>query len=51
MPEYRQPVLGRFILAMVFLSIGIGREEFIFPLILIALGISILFRGYFRDKG
>ena len=50
LPVYRQPVVGRFILAVVFLSIGINRAELIFPLILIALGASILLRGAFRSR-
>jgi hypothetical protein len=47
-PEYRRPVLGTFILAVVFFGIGLGNWELIWPLILIVIGASILLRGVFR---
>jgi hypothetical protein len=49
-PEYRRPVLGTFILAVVFFGIGIGNWGLIWPLILIVIGASILLRGVFSKK-
>lgn len=51
-PAYRRPLLGTIIVATVFLGIGLGTWYCIFPLILIALGISLLVRNVRpRDKG
>lgn len=44
-PEYRRPVTGSLILVIVFLGMGIGRWECIFPLILIAAGVGLLLRN------
>jgi len=49
-PDYRRPVLGTFILAVVFFGIGLGSWELIWPLILIVIGASILLRGVFKKK-
>ena len=50
-PAYRRPVTGTLILAVVLISIGLGNLVswgLIWPLILIILGLSIIFRGLFR---
>ncbi len=47
-PEYRRPIMGTLILAVVFIGIGLGQLTnwgIIWPAILIIVGISILFRG------
>ena len=49
-PEYRRPVLGSFIWAIVLFGIALARWELIWPLILIAVGLSILFRGMMRRR-
>lgn len=48
--EYRRPILGTFILAVVFFGIGLGNWELIWPLVLIVVGASILLRGVFRRE-
>ena len=48
-PEYRRSVTGTLILVVVFLSLALGRWECFGPLILIAIGVSILLRS-FRSK-
>lgn len=50
MPEYRRPVVGTLILAIVFLGIGLGTWSCILPLILIGVGVSILFRNLGRKE-
>jgi hypothetical protein len=48
--EYRRPVLGTFILAVVLLAIGLGNLvnwSMVWALVLIVIGLSILFRGFF----
>ena len=48
-PSYRKSVTGTIILAFVFIGIGLGnvlRWEFIFALVLIAIGLSIIVRGF-----
>jgi hypothetical protein len=50
-PIYRQPVGGTIFLAAVFLGIGLGNIfgwNVVWPLILIALGLSVLLRGAWR---
>lgn len=47
-PDYRRPVLGTFIMAVVFFGIGIGNWELIWPLVLILIGATILLRGILR---
>ncbi len=49
-PDYRRPVMGTFILAIVFFGVAFGSWELIWPLILIGIGLSILLRGFFRNK-
>jgi cation transport ATPase len=48
MPAYRQPVMGSFVLAVVFLAIGLGGLvgwDIIWALALIVVGLGILLRG------
>jgi NADH:ubiquinone oxidoreductase subunit H len=50
-PEYRRPVVGTLILALVFLGVGlreIVRADIIWPIVLIALGAAFLLGGIFR---
>ncbi|MGE5140630.1 MAG: hypothetical protein ACM3JD_14275 [Rudaea sp.] len=52
-PEFRRPVLGTVILAIIFVGIGLGglvNWGIIWPLILIVIGISILTRGTWRAR-
>lgn len=50
MPEYRQSITGKVILVMVFVGVGLGTWDLIWPMILIALGLSIIGRGLFKRK-
>lgn len=53
LPEYRRPLGGTIFLAIVLIGVGLGNEigwTLIFPLILIALGLSILVRGLLRTR-
>lgn len=43
-PAYRRNVLGYVILVIVFISLGLGLTELIWPLILIVLGAALLLR-------
>jgi hypothetical protein len=52
-PAYRSPVGGTIVLAAVFMGIGLGNIfgwSVVWPIILIALGLSILLRGMVRHK-
>jgi len=49
-PEYRRPVMGTVILAVVFFGIGLGSWELFWPLVLILVGASILLRGFFSKQ-
>ena len=49
-PAYRRPVLGSLIWAIVLFGIALGNWTIIWPVILIAVGASILLRGYFSKK-
>ncbi len=52
-PAYRSPIGGTFFLALVFIAIGLGNWfgwNVIWPFILIALGLSILFRAFVRSR-
>jgi len=49
-PGYRKPVLGTIILAAVFLGLGLGSWNCIWPFVLIGLGVSILVRGRRNKK-
>jgi hypothetical protein len=43
-PVYRRPVMGTVILAVVFLAIGVGNWNLIWPFILIGIGLTVLLR-------
>jgi hypothetical protein len=52
-PAYRKPVTGTIILAFVFIGVGLGnvlRWEFIFALVLIAIGLSIIVGSITRRR-
>lgn len=54
-PAYRAPVVGTFILAIVFLAIGLGEWignlwPILLPVAVIVVGLLILFRGMFRKR-
>jgi hypothetical protein len=47
-PAYRRRVFGSIIGAIVLLALGLGSWNLIWPLVLIAVGVSILLGGIFR---
>jgi hypothetical protein len=49
-PVYRRRVLGTLIGAVAMFSIGLGNWAIVWPLILIAVGVSILVRGFTRRR-
>jgi uncharacterized membrane protein len=49
-PDYRRPLMGSVVFLIVCIGLAFGSWEFIWPLILIAIGASILLRGLFRPK-
>jgi hypothetical protein len=49
-PIYRRHVLGTLIGAVAMFSLGLGNWEIIWPLILIAIGLAILLRGFTRRR-
>ncbi len=49
-PDFRRPVTGSVIFAIVCFGLAIGSWNLIWPLILIAVGASILLRGLFRSN-
>lgn len=52
-PEYRQPLTGTLILGLVLIGIGLGNifgVNIVWPLILIAIGLSVLLRGFLRGR-
>jgi hypothetical protein len=49
-PTYRRNVLGTLIVAIVFFALGLGNWSLIWPLIVIAIGLSVLLRGLFRRE-
>lgn len=50
LPEYRRPVLGTIILAIVLVALGFGSFELIWPFILIAIGVSIVIGAFTRRR-
>ena len=52
-PEHRRPVVGTLILGAVFLSVGLGgllNWGIVWALVLIAIGVAILLRGFTRRR-
>jgi hypothetical protein len=49
-PEYRRRVMGSVIGAVVLLALGLGGWNLIWPLVLIAIGASILLRGLLGSR-
>lgn len=50
-PEYRRPVIGSLIFAVILIGVGLGdlwSWNLVWPLILIVLGLSIILRGFAR---
>lgn len=45
MPAYRRSITGTLIVAVIFIGLGLGNWNCIWPLVLIAIGVSILFRS------
>jgi len=48
-PDYRRPLMGTVIFLIVCIGLAFGSWNLIWPLILIAIGASILMRGLFRS--
>ena len=49
-PDYRRPLMGTVIFLIVCIGLAFGSWQLIWPLILIAIGASILLRGLFRSN-
>ena len=49
-PLYRRQVLGAFIGAIVFFALGLGNWTIIWPLILVAIGVTVLLGGLVRGR-
>ncbi|MBN1265505.1 MAG: hypothetical protein JXA25_08430 [Anaerolineales bacterium] len=50
-PRYRQPVIGTMIMGLILMSIGLGDSfgwDLIWPIILIAVGLSVILGGFIR---
>jgi len=50
-PRYRQPVIGTMIMGLILMSIGLGDSfgwNLVWPVILIAVGLSIILGGFVR---
>jgi len=53
LPSYRQPVMGTFIVAVIFLAIGLGGMldwRCIWPVVIIGIGAYLLVTGLFRRR-
>jgi hypothetical protein len=53
MPAFRKPVAGSFVLAIIFLAIGLGDVfpwQCIWPVVLIGIGLWLLYTGLFRRR-
>ena len=53
MPTYRRPIGGALFFGFILIGIGLGDlldTDLIWPLILIAFGLSLLLRGFFRNR-
>jgi uncharacterized membrane protein YjjP (DUF1212 family) len=53
LPDYRRPVMGTLIFAIILLAIGLGNLVgwgLIWPLVLIIIGVAILVRGFFWPR-
>ena len=49
-PVYRRHVLGTIIGAIAMLSIGLGYWQIVGPLILVAVGVTVLLKGFIRKR-
>jgi len=52
-PIYRRPVVGTFIFAVILIALGLGEViswNIVWPMLLIALGLWVLFRGFRRKE-
>ena len=49
-PDYRRPLMGTVVFLIVCIGLAFGSWDLIWPLILIAIGASILLRGILRPK-
>jgi len=52
-PAYRRPVTGSIIVGIVLLAVGVGDAlgvSLVWPLVLIAIGLILLFRGVFQRQ-
>jgi hypothetical protein len=52
-PDYRRPVTGSLILAIILIGLGLGNLTnwgVVWPLIIIVIGLSILLRGFFPRR-
>jgi hypothetical protein len=49
-PDYRRPLMGTAVFLIVCIGLAFGSWELIWPLILIAIGASILLRAFFRSN-
>jgi hypothetical protein len=52
-PAYRRPIGGTLILGIILIGVGLGdliSWSIIWPLIIIAVGLSIIFRGFLRGR-
>jgi hypothetical protein len=50
LPSYRRQMVGPFIGAVAFFALGLGHWSIVGPLVLIAVGVSILLGGFLRRR-